>query len=145
MVKKTCQDVSRHGEKNGEKEGAFITYLPRSFEPDNLVPVLVHLDLSLRAVTSILNEEEQERANEPGEGVPFHRRVAPCAREPREPFARDEHAGCGRGEAGVECEGGDAEGAVSRGADDEDGVGRGEGGRCYGWKTGWVKEKGMWR
>jgi len=101
------------------------------------------LDLFLRAVTSVLDEEEQEGADEPGERVPFHRRVAPCAREP---LGRDEHAGCGRGEAGVEGEGGDAEGAVSRGADDEDGMGRGEGGRRYGWKkTGRGIGKGMWR
>jgi len=135
----TCQDMAR---ESGEKRRAFNTYLPRTLELDNLVPVLVHLDLFLRAVTPILDEEEQERADEPREGVPFHGRVTPCAREP---LRRDEHAGCGRGEAGVECDGGEAEGAVSRGADDEEGMGRGEGGRRCGCETGRGIGKGMWR
>ena len=124
------------------KRRAFDTYLPGSLELDDLVSVLVHLDLFLRAVTSILDEEEQERADEPGEGVPFHGRVAPCAREP---LRRDEHAGRGRGEAGIESEGGEAEGAVSRGANDEDGMGKGEGGRCYVCETGRGTGKGMGR
>lgn len=69
--------------------GRWDTHLQWTLEPYDLVPVLVDVDLFLRPVASILDEDEQERADEPGEGVPFHGRVAPCAREP---LRRDEHA-----------------------------------------------------
>jgi hypothetical protein len=77
--------------KNSEKKerGRRDTHLQWALELYDLVPVLVDVDLFLRAVASILYEDEQERADEPGEGVPFHRRVAPCARKS---LRRDEHA-----------------------------------------------------
>jgi hypothetical protein len=91
-----CETVLCMTTRNGE------THLPRTLELDDLVAVLVDVDLFLRVVTSILDEDEQECADEPGEGVPFHGRVPPCAREP---LGREKHAGSGRGRAGVESEG----------------------------------------
>jgi hypothetical protein len=72
-----------------KKRGSSITHLQWSLELYDLVPVLVDVDLFLRAVASILDEDEQEHTDEPGEGVPFHWRVPPCAGEP---LGRDEHA-----------------------------------------------------
>ena len=46
----------------------------------------------LRAVSSILDEDEQERTDKPGKRVPFHGRVSLCAQEA---LCRNEHMGCG--------------------------------------------------
>ena len=66
-----------------EKMRAF-THLPWTLELDDLMAILVNVDFFLQAVASILEEDEQECADEPSKGVPFHRRVSPCAREARE-------------------------------------------------------------
>jgi hypothetical protein len=115
--------------------------------------ILVNVDFFLQAVSSILDEDEQEGADEPRKGVPFHRRVPPCAREAREALCRDEHAGCGEGvgvgvgvgmgmgEGGGGGGGGGGEakrGSRSNVVEDEEGrwgrggCGCGESGRCAG-------------
>lgn len=94
--------------------------------------ILVDVDFLLQTVSSVLDEDEQEGADEPGKGVPFHGSVSPCAREAREALRRDKHAGCrvgedvGMGEGGGGGGGGGGEakrGAVSNVVED------GEGGR----------------
>ena len=55
--------------------------------------ILVDMDFFIQAVSSVLNEDEQESADKPSDGVPFHRRVSPCARQS---LGRNEHAGCGQ-------------------------------------------------
>jgi hypothetical protein len=69
-----------------------FTHLPWTLELDDLVAILVNVNFFLQAVSSILEEDEQECADEPSKGVPFHRGVSPCAREAREALCRDEHA-----------------------------------------------------
>ena len=111
-----------------------ITHLPGTLELDDLVAILVNVYFLLQAVSSILDEDEQERADEPGKRVPFHRRVSPCAREA---LCRNEHAGCGEdvgegvgmgmGEGGGGGGGGGGEskrGASSNVVEDEEGRGR---------------------
>jgi hypothetical protein len=105
------------------------------------VAILVNVDFLLQAMSSILDEDEQERANEPGKRVPFHRRVSPCAREA---LCRNEHAGSGEdvdvgmgtGEGGGGGGGGGGEskrGARSNVVEDEEGRARGrESGRGVG-------------
>ena len=58
--------------------------MPWALELDDLVAILVNVDFFLRAMSSILYEDEQEGADEPRKGVPFHGCVSPCAREARE-------------------------------------------------------------
>lgn len=108
--------------------------------------ILVDVYFLFQAMSSILDEDEQEGADEPRKGVPFHGGVSPCAREAGEALRRDEHAGCGvdedmgMGEGGGGGGGGGGEakrGAVSNVVEDEGGgrqgrEGCGESGRVAG-------------
>ena len=78
-----ANNETRLARKRKKKLGAF-THLPWTLELDDLMAILVNVYFFLQAVSSILYEDEQERADEPRKGVPFHGRVSPCAREARE-------------------------------------------------------------
>jgi len=75
--------------KRKKREKSAFTHLPRTLELDDLVALLVYIDFFLRAVSSVLYEDEQEGADEPRKRVPFHWCVSPCAREA---LCRYEHA-----------------------------------------------------
>ena len=80
--------ITRRKLARKKREG--ITHLPGTLEFDDFVTILIYVDFFLQAVSSVLDEDEQERADEPREGVPLHRCVPPCTRES---LCRNEHAG----------------------------------------------------
>jgi hypothetical protein len=59
------QDKTGQKRKRKKKDND-ITHLPGTFEFDDLVAILIDVYLFLQAVSSILDEDEQERADEPG-------------------------------------------------------------------------------
>lgn len=66
------------------------TDLPWPFKLDDLMPILINMDLFLRVMAPVLDEDEQQGTDEPGERVPFHGCVTPCGRQT---FGRKEHSG----------------------------------------------------
>jgi hypothetical protein len=83
-VEKKIYDETRLAKKKKKRTMRAFTHLPWTLELDDLMAILVNVDFFLQAVSSILYEDEQERADEPRKGVPFHGRVPPCDRETQE-------------------------------------------------------------